>query len=126
MPKVKEYPTALAKAVIEAIRRGQALAAVAKYFDLSRQIVSVWNRFFRSRETVNTKQRTDRPRKTIMKVDRFIRRKSVDNSQITTVDIENDLSTSYNINIHVYTVKRCINKVKVYIKDDRAKSHLSL
>lgn len=106
MPKYKEYSNDFKQAVAAALKKGRSQADVSRTFHISRQLVSIWNKQFKARNSVSNKPRSGRPRKTTVKTDRVIKKLSVEDPRKTAVTIKDELKESYNVNIHVSTVKR--------------------
>ena len=79
MPKQKEYSDDIKSAVIAALKNEKSQAQVAMDFNLSRQIISVWNRKEQSIGSVSNKQKSGRLPKLTEHVSRIIRRMSVAN-----------------------------------------------
>ena len=73
--KTKEYIDDIKSAVIEPLKNEKSQAQVAKDFNLSWQIISVWNRKEQSTGSVSNKQKSGRP----PKLTRIIRHMSVAN-----------------------------------------------
>jgi len=105
MPKLKEYSTDFKKAVITALKQGKTQAEVARNFNVSRQLVSIWNKVFNKRGTIENKSRSGRPKKTTT-IDRIIKRLSASDVRKSAVAIKNELKENYDTDIHVSTVKR--------------------
>lgn len=63
MPKHKEYSTDFKKAVITALKQGKTQTEVTRNFNVSRQLVSIWNKVFNKRGTIENKSRSGRPKK---------------------------------------------------------------
>ena len=57
MPKQKEYSDDIMSAVIAALKNEKSQAQVARDFNPSRQIISVWNRKEQSTGSVSNKQK---------------------------------------------------------------------
>lgn len=106
MPKSKEYSSDFKKAVINALKQGLKQTEVARIFKVSRQLVSVWNKIYNKRKTVENKPRSGRPKKTSYKIDRIIKKLSTSDVRMSAVMIKNELKEKYGIDIHVSTVKR--------------------
>lgn len=62
MPKHKENFNDFNK-VITALKEEKTQAEVTHIFKISQQFVSVWNKVFSTRKTVQSKPRSDRPKK---------------------------------------------------------------
>src|SRR5436190_4286305 len=108
MPKQKEYSDDIKLAVIAALKNGKSQAQVARDFNLSRQIISVWNLKQQSTGSVSNKQRSGRPPKLTDNVSRIIRRMSVANPRLTAADIKRDLNQNHSLDISLTTVKQCL------------------
>lgn len=106
MLKHKEYSTDFKKALITALKQGKSQAEVARNFNVSRQLVSIRNKVFNKRETIENKSRSGRPKKTILTIDRIIKRLSASNVCKSAITIKNELKENYDTDIHVSTVKR--------------------
>lgn len=105
-PKRKEYPVAFRESVVDALRKGRSQAQTARDFNISRQLVSLWNRKYKINLHVENKPRSGRPRKTTAKQDRLIIRKSKADPKLTSMAIHTDLKENHGIQVHVSTVKR--------------------
>lgn len=106
MPKSKEYSNDFKNAVITALKKGKSQSEVAQSFQVSRQLVSAWNKDYIKRKTVENKPRSGRPKKTTSKEDRLIKKLSTSDVRKSAMQIKNELQENYDINIHVSTVKR--------------------
>lgn len=106
MPKHKGYTTDFKKAVMTALKQGKSQAEVARNFNMSRQLVSIWNKVFNKRGTIENKSRSDRPKKTTPSIDRIIKRQATSDVRKSAVAIKNELKENYDTDIHVSTVKR--------------------
>lgn len=126
MPKQKEYSDDIKSAVIAALKSiGTSQAQVASNFNLSRQIISVWNRKQQSTGSVSNKQRSGRPPNLIDKVSRIIRRMSVANSRLTAADIKRDLNENHSLDISLTTVKQCLRNANLFGRRPSKKPFIS-
>lgn len=114
MPKQKEYSDDIKSAVIAALKNGKSQAQVARDFNLSRQIISVWNRKEQSTGSVSNKQRSGRPPKLTDHVSRIIRRMSIANPRLTAADIKRDLNENHSFDISLTTVKQCLRNANLF------------
>ena len=108
MPKHKKYSTDFKEAVITALKQGKTQAEVARNFNVFRQLVSIWNKVFNKRKTIENMSRSGRPKKTTLTIDRIIKRLSASDVRKSAVAIKNELKENYDSDIHVSTVKRLL------------------
>lgn len=74
MPKTKEYPLEIKKAVIRALKERRTQISISRDYDISRQLVNVWKHCYETRGDVHNKSKPGRPRKTTIKEDKIIKR----------------------------------------------------
>ena len=79
MPKQKEYSQDWKAKVIKKLKAKESQSSAARAFNLSRQLISVWNRRFKETGDIKNKLRKGRPRKTTKREDSIIKRISVAN-----------------------------------------------
>lgn len=114
MPKSKEYANDFKNAVINALKRGMTQSEVARSFNVSRQLVSAWNKAYIKRKTVENNPRSGCPKKTTSREDRLIKKLSTSDVRKLAVQIRNELQENYDVNIHVSTVKRRLKEVGLH------------
>ena len=112
MEKQKEYSDDMKSAVIAALKNEKSQAQVARDFNLSKQIISVWNCNEQSAGSVSNKQKSGRLPKHTDHV--TIRRMSVTNPRLTAADINRDLNENHSPDISLTTVKHCLHNANLF------------
>ncbi|KAL1447109.1 hypothetical protein WDU94_001930, partial [Cyamophila willieti] len=100
--------------VVEAIKKGKSQIEVAKLFNLSKQIVSVWMKVYNKQGCMMNQKRSGRPRKTTPNTDRIIKRMSMKDPRLTAPAINAHLKKNLKINVDDSTVRRRLQEVGLH------------
>ena len=92
--------------VVSSVSHEKSVSEVARQFKISKQLVSLWRKIFEIRGTLQTQPRSGRPRKTTMRDDKIIARKSHADPSKPATEITAEINKELDYNLSVSTVKR--------------------
>ena len=112
MGKHKEYNEDLCNSVVN--NCGITKAKTARQFGVSKQLVCAWIKIKARRGTLETKPRSDWPRKTTKRADRQLCQMSKGDARLTGLQVTSEYNKYSEVKISDSTVKRCLRDENLF------------